>query len=102
MPLSQLRVRTAQRGQAYGPAMVIKPVSPTTTVAQVKATLIANARNFPGIPTDPAKLALYFSPVFITADVLLGRKQRATLADADSLAASQIVNDDIVYLEFQK
>ena len=34
--------------------------------------------------------------------MLLGRKQRAALKDADSLSACQMVNDDILYLEFQK
>ena len=102
VPLTQVRVRTAARGQAYGPALVIKPVKDATTVAQLKATLIANARNFPNIPSDPAQVTLYFSPVFITADVLLGRKQRAALTDSDNLAACQIVNDDIIYLEYQK
>ena len=101
VPLAQIRVRAAQRGQAYGPAMVIKPVGQGTTVAQLKATLL-QAKNFPGMPADPNKLTLYFSPVFITADVLLGRKQRAALKDADSLSACQVVNDDIVYLEFLK
>ena len=101
VPLVQIRVRSAQRGQAYGPAMVIKPVGPATSVAQLKATLL-QAKNFPGMPADPNKLTLYFSPVFITADVLLGRKQRAALKDTDSLSACQVVNDDIVYLEFLK
>ena len=101
VPLAQVRVRAAQRGQAYGPAMVIRPVGPGTTVAQLKATLL-QAKNFPGMPADPNKLTLYFSPVFITADVLLGRKQRAALKDTDSLSACQVINDDIVYLEFLK
>ena len=101
VPLQQIRVRSAQRGQAYGPAMLIQPVGPDTTVAQVKATLLS-AKHFPGMPTDSNKLTLYFSPVFITADVLLGRKQRAALKDTDSLSACQVVNDDIVYLEFLK
>merc|ERR1719230_1119094 len=91
-PLTQVRVRTAQRGQAYGPAMIIKPVSTSTTVRQLKSTILANARNFPGMPADLSKLTLYFSPVFITADVLLGRKQKAALADDDSLAACQIIH----------
>jgi methionine synthase I (cobalamin-dependent) len=32
-------LRAAQRGQAYGPAMVVRPVGPGTTVAQLKATV---------------------------------------------------------------
>ena len=99
LPLAQVRVRAAQRGQAYGPAIVAKPVGPGTTVAQLKAMLL-QAKNFPGMPADPSKLTLYFSPVFITADVLLGRKQRAALKDSDSLSLCQMVNDDIVYIEF--
>ena len=67
--------------------------------AQLKAQLL-QAKNFPGMPADPSKLTLYFSPVFITADVLLGRKQRAALKDSDSLSVCQMVNDDIVYIEF--
>ena len=88
VPLQQIRVRSAQRGQAYGAAMVIKPVGPDTTVAQVKAMLIS-AKQFSGMPADPNKLTLYFSPVFITPDVLLSRKQRAVPMDTDSLSACQ-------------
>ena len=49
-----------------------------------------------------AAVTLYFSPVFITPDVLLGRKARAVMQPGDTLANCQIVNDDIIYLEFGK
>ena len=53
----------------------------------------------PGVPADAAGLKLYFSPVFITADVLLGRKRRAVLHPSASLAACQVFDGDILYLE---
>ena len=65
-------------------------MGPRDFEAQLKATLL-QAKNFPGMPADPNKLTLYFSPVFITADVLLGRKQRAALKDTDSLSACQVI-----------
>lgn len=34
----------------------------------------------PGATGDADKIALYFSPIFITPDVLLGRKARAAAA----------------------
>ena len=46
----------------------------------------------------PSSLKLYFSPVFITPDVLLGRKGRQVLNGTQTLGGAQLVDDDIVYL----
>ena len=46
----------------------------------------------------PERLALYFSPVFITPDVLLGRKEKQQLSPNQTLGAAQVIDDDILYL----
>ncbi len=46
----------------------------------------------------PAELSLYFSPVFITPDVLLGRKGKQKLKPSQTLSSAQLVDDDIIYL----
>ena len=47
---------------------------------------------------EPSSLNLYFSPVFITPDVLLGRKTKQVLKGGQSLGDAQLIDDDIVYL----
>ena len=60
------------------------------------------AKNHTLLPTvagkEPTTLALYFSPVFITPDVLLGRKGKQVLKGNATLGSSQLIDDDIVYL----
>jgi len=45
-----------------------------------------------------AQCHLYFSPVFITPDVLLGRKTKQVLKPTQILGDAQLIDDDIVYL----
>ena len=100
-PLQDVRVRMVKRGVPHGVAAIVRGVSDGTKVSDLKQAIVgAGASFFQGAPRDAAAVTLYFSPVFITADVLLGRKQRAALKDSDSLSVCQMVNDDIVYIEF--
>ena len=46
----------------------------------------------------PESLPLYSSPVFITPDVLLGRKTKQVLKPTATLADAQLIDDDIVYV----
>ena len=61
----------------------------------------ARASFFQGAPRDAAAVTLYFSPVFITPDVMLGRKGQSKLKPTDSLALCQLTNNDILYAEWE-
>ena len=96
-------MRTVQSsGASYGTAVIVRPITAATTILQIKEAILRAHALFPGLKatTDAKKLKLYFSPVFITPDVLLGRKKRALLADTDTLEACQIVDDDVLYLKY--
>ena len=54
----------------------------------------------PVLGPDPHALSLYFSPVFVTPDVLLGRKQKHVVEPGATLGALQAVDDDIFYLSY--
>lgn len=80
--------------------LLVKPVRPSTTVAELQWAVSSATELLPQVARDPSAVQLYFSPVFITPDVLLGRKARVQLDPTATLAASQIVDDDIIYLEY--
>ena len=99
-PLQQLRIRTMVRGTPQALTVVVKPVKPTSTAAQIIQLLLKEPALQPVLGPDPAALNLYFSPVFVTPDVLLGRKQKHQVAPGATLASLQVVDDDIFYLSY--
>ena len=71
----------------------------STTVLQVQQQLATQASLLPmvvGVP--PEELKLYFSPVFITPDVLIGRRSKQLLKPNSTLRQAQLIDDDIIYL----
>ena len=61
-------------------ASAVRGVSDGTKVSDLKQAIVgAGASFFQGAPRDAAAVTLYFSPVFITPDVLLGRKAKQLL-----------------------
>ena len=98
-----MRIRPLVRGAPQNFAAVVRGITPNTLVRDLKLQIIANPSLLPTVSGKaPGDLQLYFSPVFITPDVLLGRKQRAVMQPGDTLANCQVVNDDIIYLEYIK
>ena len=101
-PLQDVRVRMVKRGVPHGVAAIVRGVSDGTKVSDLKQAIVgAGASFFQGAPRDAAAVTLYFSPVFITPDVMLGRKGQSKLKPADSLALCQLTNNDILYAEWE-
>ena len=95
----QIRVRPLVRGVPQNFAVVLKGVSERTTAGEIQHMLAKQPNLLPTVDGKPADaLHLYFSPVFITPDVLLGRKSRQVLKPTQSLGDAQLIDDDIVYL----
>jgi len=99
-PLTQVRIRTMMRGTPQALTVVVKPVRPTTTAAEILRMLIAEPALRPVLGPDTSALQLYFSPVFVTPDVLLGRKAKHLVDPSAKLGALQVVDDDILYLSY--
>jgi len=99
-PLQQLRIRTMVRGTPQALTVVVKPIKPSTTSAEIISLLIKEPALQPVLGPDPRALNLYFSPVFVTPDVLLGRKQKHLIPPTATLASLQVVDDDIFYLSY--
>lgn len=99
-PLTQLRVRTMMRGTPQALTVVIKPVRASTTAAELINLLLKEPALTPVLGPDPKALQLYFSPVFVTPDVLLGRKSKHLVEPSAKLGALQVVDDDIMYLSY--
>jgi len=97
-PLLQLRIRTMVRGTPQALTVVVKPVKSTTVAAEIISMLIKEPALQPVLGPNPRALNLYFSPVFVTPDVLLGRKQKHLVPPNATLASLQVVDDDIFYL----
>ena len=101
-PLQDVRVRMVKRGVPHGVAAIVRGVSDGTKVSDLKQAIVgAGASFFQGAPRDAAAVTLYFSPVFITPDVMLGRKGQSKLKPTDSLALCQLTNNDILYAEWE-
>ena len=97
--LRQVRVRPCRRGAPENNTVVVRGVRPTTSIREVQDLLVQQIELLPNVAgRSPSQLALYFSPVFITPDVLLGRAERQMLAPAQTLLQAQIIDDDILYL----
>lgn len=98
--LTQLRVRPLLRGTPQNFCVTVRGVAESTTVASLLEALAASPPallpTVEGRATD--ELDLYFSPVFITPDVLLNRRSKQVLKPSQTLAEAQLVDDDIVYL----
>jgi len=98
-PLRQVRVRPTVRGAPSSNAVVIRGVRETTSINDVLAELTKHTDMVPELRGLPAGAAsIYFSPVFITPDVLLGRKDKQLLQPTQTLASAQVIDDDILYL----
>ena len=97
--LRQVRVRPTVGGVPENTSVIVRNVKETTTVRELQAIV---ARQYALLPlvtgVKPDKLHLYFSPVFITPDVLLGRADRQKMASTQTLMAAQVIDDDILYL----
>lgn len=78
--------------------MVVKPVHSATTAGQIISALANQPALQPLLGPDPGNLQLYFSPVFVTPDVLLSRKQKNLIPHDATLGSLQVVDDDIFYL----
>eukprot|EP00908_Phaeocystis_cordata_P002960 Transcript_13202.p3 GENE.Transcript_13202~~Transcript_13202.p3 ORF type:complete len:186 (+),score=83.77 Transcript_13202:979-1536(+) len=103
-PPTRLRVRASKGGAPYGPAVIIRGVQPDSTVNDIKAALLMAPQLFPGLEAvggDREQIRAYYSPVFFTPDVLLGRRGRSVLAGTAPLSSCKFVPDDIIYVEFE-
>ena len=95
----QFRVRPMVRGVPQNFSVVLRNASEKTTVADVQDILAANNTLLPMVQgVAPEAINLYFSPVFITPDVLLGRKSKQLLKPNSTLGQAQCIDDDIIYL----
>jgi len=95
----QIRVRPLVRGVPQNFSAVVTGVSESTTIRDLQAQLTKQQTLLPTVTgKDPASLALYFSPVFITPDVLLGRKSKQVLKGVQTMGSCQLIDDDILYL----
>jgi len=98
-PLRQVRVRPCKGGVPESTSVIIKGVRATTTVREVQEMLVKQPGLLPAlVGKPPAAMHLYFSPVFITPDVLLGRAERQVLMPSMTLTSMQVVDNDILYL----
>ena len=87
------------RGVPQNFSVVLRNASEKTTVADVQDILAANNTLLPMVQgVAPEAINLYFSPVFITPDVLLGRKSKQLLKPNSTLGQAQCIDDDIIYL----
>ena len=95
----QVRVRPIVRGAPQAYAVVVKGVDSHTTVREVQQALAGAVSLLPVVQGHEVDaLSLLFSPVFITPDVLLGRKAKQVLAPTQTLGAAQVVEEDLLYL----
>ncbi|KAL1508067.1 hypothetical protein AB1Y20_007663 [Prymnesium parvum] len=99
-PLQQLRIRTMVRGTPQALTVVVKTVKPSTTAGQIISLLLKEPALQPVLGPDPTALNLYFSPVFVTPDVLLSRKQKHLIPPSATLGSLQVVDEDIFYLSY--
>jgi len=99
-PLTQVRIRTMMRGTPQALTVVVKPVKANTTASDIVQLLLKEPALLPVLGPDPNALHLYFSPVFVTPDVLLGRKAKHLVDPSAKLATLQVVDDDILYLSY--
>jgi len=92
-------VRPLVRGVPQNFSAVVKGISERTTVRELQLELAKHSQLLPTVEgVDPATIALYFSPVFITPDVLIGRKAKQVLKGTQTMVDAQLIDDDIVYL----
>ena len=92
-------MRPVVRGVPQAFAVVVKGVSEHTSVKELQQLLVRHPTLLPNVAAkDPSSLALYFSPVFATPDVLLGRKSKQLLKPSQTLTSAQVIDDDILYL----
>jgi len=97
--LRQLRVRMCRRGTPENDSVIVRGVKPSTTVREIQSVLTKQPGLLPTVHgMQPSDVDLYFSPVFITPDVLLGRQERQMLAGTQTLVSAQVIEDDIIYL----
>ena len=95
----QLRVRPLVRGVPQNFSVVVKGVTERTSVWELQQALSKHPSLLPTVEgKPPATLALFFSPVFITPDVLLGRKTKQVLKGTQTFSDAQLIDDDILYL----
>ena len=100
-PLRQVRVRPMVRGvpQNFAVTVRVGEEAENTTVLQVQRQLAQQTSLLPMVAgRAPEDIRLYFSPVFITPDVLLGRKSKQLLKRNSTLGQAQMIHDDIIYL----
>mmetsp|Transcript_3567 Transcript_3567/g.5465 ORF Transcript_3567/g.5465 Transcript_3567/m.5465 type:complete len:93 (+) Transcript_3567:2-280(+) len=88
------------RGTPQALTVVVKTVKPSTTAGQIISLLLKEPALQPVLGPDPTALNLYFSPVFVTPDVLLSRKQKHLIPPSATLGSLQVVDEDIFYLSY--
>ena len=87
------------RGVPQNFSVVVKGVTERTSVWELQQALSKHPSLLPTVEgKPPATLALFFSPVFITPDVLLGRKTKQVLKGTQTFSDAQLIDDDILYL----
>ena len=95
----QVRIRPMVRGVPQNFAVVLRGATEETTTREIQTILSRHPSLLPVVSgKSPERLALYFSPVFITPDVLLGRKGKQLLKPNMTLGQAQCIDDDILYL----
>ena len=98
-PLRQVRVRPCVRDAPENASVIIRGVCETTTVRELQEILVSVPGLLPQVAgLKSSEINLYFSPVFITPDVLLGRAERQNLSPTKTLLQAQVIDDDILYL----
>ncbi|KAL1524380.1 hypothetical protein AB1Y20_019275 [Prymnesium parvum] len=96
-PLQQIRVRTIIPGSSQALTVLVKPVRPDTTAAEVVALLVNEPALRPIIGSRSSQLKLYFSLYFLTPDVLLSRKKENEVLPETTLHELQVIDDDMLY-----
>ena len=83
-------------------ALILRGVSEATTISELHALLASADSILPSVRDRPvASFRLFFSPVFITPDVLLASQDRQQLQPTQTLGAAQVIDDDIIYLALE-
>ena len=92
-------MRLIVRGALDSNTVVVRGVGGATTVRNLQCALSIHPV-LPSVVHEIASenLVLYFSPVFITPDVLLGHKEKHQLSPNQTLGSAQVIDDDILYL----
>ncbi|KOO30228.1 hypothetical protein Ctob_004352 [Chrysochromulina tobinii] len=97
--LRQVRVRPCVRDAPENASVIIRGVCETTTVRELQEIVASVPGLLPQVAgLKSSEINLYFSPVFITPDVLLGRAERQKLSPTKTLQQAQVIDDDILYL----